>query len=276
VALIAFVVIQGGDGGVADFLTVSLLAVFALLIGMAFHERNRRNAELEERADRLERERDSEARAAVAEERTRIAREMHDVVAHSLSVMVVQAEAAEAMLDTDPERARRPLVAVQDTGRGALSELRRMLGVLREMAEEGPALAPQPGLAGLDGLVEQVTAAGLPVSVRVEGTPFPLPPGIDLSAFRIVQEGLTNALKHAGPARAEVLVRYGDRELELRVSDDGVGAASANGKPDGGGHGLVGMRERVAVYGGRLEAGPRPEGGFAIAARLPLEVLGVS
>jgi signal transduction histidine kinase len=186
-------------------------------------------------------------------------------------VMVVQAEAAEEMLDTDPERARRPLAAVQDTGRSALSELRRMLGVLRELADEGPALAPQPGLAALDVLVEQVTAAGLPVSVRVEGEPRPLPPGIDLSAYRIVQEGLTNALRHAGPARAEVVVRYGDRELELQVSDDGRGAATANG---GAGHGLVGMRERVAVYGGRLDAGPRPEGGFAIAARLPLEVLG--
>jgi len=271
VLLVLAVVAWDEEDNAVAFPLVGMIAVFAWLIGFAFHERGRRTAELEERADRLERERESEARAAVAEERTRIAREMHDVVAHSLSVMVVQAEAAEEMLDTDPERARRPLAAVQDTGRSALSELRRMLGVLRELADEGPALAPQPGLAALDVLVEQVTAAGLPVSVRVEGEPRPLPPGIDLSAYRIVQEGLTNALRHAGPARAEVVVRYGDRELELQVSDDGRGAATANG---GAGHGLVGMRERVAVYGGRLDAGPRPEGGFAIAARLPLEVLG--
>jgi signal transduction histidine kinase len=195
---------------------------------------------------------------------------MHDVVAHSLSVMVVQAEAAEAMLDADPERARRPLAAVQETGRSALGELRRMLGVLREMAEEGPALAPQPGLDGLDALVGQVRAAGLPVTVRIKGEPRPLPPGIDLSAYRIVQEGLTNALKHAGPARAEVLVAYDDDELELRVSDDGRGY---DPDADGAGHGLVGMRERVALYGGSLDAGPLPEGGFALSARLPLEVL---
>jgi signal transduction histidine kinase len=271
VALVVALVVwrdPGGDGG--DLVFALSLTGFAWLIGFAFHERNRRTAELEERAARLERERETEARAAVAEERARIAREMHDVVAHSLSVMVVQAEAAEAMLESDPERARRPLEAVQETGRSALGELRRMLGVLREMAEEGPALAPQPGLAGLDALVEQVREAGLPVTLRVEGEARALPPGIDLSAYRIVQEGLTNALKHAGPARAEVLISYGDDELALRVSDDGRGHDPAS---DGAGHGLVGMRERVALYGGTLEAGPLPGGGFALTARLPLEVL---
>jgi signal transduction histidine kinase len=181
--------------------------------------------------------------------------------------MVVQAEAAEAMLDGDPQRARRPLEAVQETGRSALTELRRMLGVLREMADEGPALAPQPGLAGLDALVASVRDAGLPVEVRVEGDPRPLPPGIDLSAYRIVQEGLTNALKHAGPARAEVVVGYDEREVRLQVSDDGRGHdPSANG-----GHGLMGMRERVALFGGELDAGPRPQGGFALTARLPVD-----
>jgi signal transduction histidine kinase len=249
---------------------VLAIAAVAWLVGFAYHERNRRTAELTARAERAERERETEARAAAAEERARIAREMHDVVAHSLSVMVVQAGAAEAMLDADPERARRPLAAVQQTGRSALTELRRMLGVLREMADEGPGLAPQPGLSALDELARQVREAGLPVNVRVEGEPRPLPPGIDLSAYRIVQEGLTNALKHAGPATAEVVVRYGPRELELVVRDDGRGRGpSANG----GGHGLLGMRERVALYGGDLTAGPRPEGGFALAARLPLEVL---
>lgn len=247
--------------------TVPILGV-AWLVGHTYRSSTRRTAELRERADRLERERETEARAAVAEERARIAREMHDVVAHSLSVMVVQAEAAEAMLDVDPERARRPLSSVQDTGRSALGELRRMLGALREAGEDGALLAPQPGLDGLGDLVESVRAAGLLVSVHVDGEPRPLPPGVDLSAYRIVQEGLTNALKHAGPARADVLVRYGDRELELRVSDDGRGHDPG---ANGGGHGLVGMRERVALYGGELEAGPRPEGGFRLRARLPLD-----
>jgi signal transduction histidine kinase len=269
--LIAFAVLHNPEGDAVDIFFVNAIAAVAWLIGFAFYSRNRRTVELTERAERAELARESEARAAAAEERARIAREMHDVVAHSISVMVVQAGAAEAMLDSDPERARRPLAAVQETGRGALTELRRMLGVLREMADEGAALAPQPGLAGLDELARQVREAGLPVSVRVEGEPRPLPPGIDLSAYRIVQEGLTNALKHAGPATAEVVVRYGRQDLELEVRDDGPGrAAPANG----GGHGLLGMRERVALYGGELAAGPRPGGGFALTARLPLEVIG--
>ena len=206
----------------------------------------------------------------MAEERSRIAREMHDVVAHSLSVMVVQAEAAEAMLDVNPERAHRPLAAVQETGREALTDLRRMLGALRAADDGAPSMAPQPGLAGLDALAEHVREAGLPVEVRIEGEPRPLPAGIDLSAFRIVQEGLTNVLKHAGPARAEVVVLYGEDEIALRVTDDGRGSGSGR---ENGGHGLVGMRERVAVYGGELTAGPRPapERGFALAARLPLD-----
>jgi len=269
VAAIGLVVVRDPQGELGDIVFVSAIASIAWLIGFAFYERNRRTAELTERAERAERARATEGRAAVAEERARIAREMHDVVAHSLSVMVVQAEAAEAMLDGDPDRARRPLAAVQQTGRDALGELRRMLGVLREMADESPDLAPQPGLSGIDELVEHVRQAGLPVSVRVEGDPRPLPPGIDLSAYRIVQEGLTNALKHAGPASAEVVLRYGAREIELEVRDDGRGGGSGNG----GGHGLLGMRERVALYGGDLSAGPRPEGGFALTARLPLETL---
>jgi signal transduction histidine kinase len=171
------------------------------------------------------------------------------------------------MLGTDPERARKPLAAVQNTGRTALTELRRMLGVLREF-EGGPQMAPQPGISGLASLAQQVRDAGLPVTLRVEGEPRPLPPVIDLSAFRIVQEGLTNALKHAGPARAEVLVRYEPDELLLEVRDDGRGD-----DPDanGGGHGLVGMRERVAVCGGEFTAGRREEGGFGVVARLPID-----
>jgi signal transduction histidine kinase len=266
--LAAIVLVVGLDpeGSWANLISSLPIAAIAWLIGHVLRANNERNAELRERAERLERERDAEARAAVAEERTRIAREMHDVVAHSLSVMVVQAEAAEEMLARDPERARRPLSAVQETGRTALTELRRMLGVLRE-AEGGPDLAPQPGLAGLDALAQQVRDAGLPVTVRVEGEPRPLSPTGDLQAYRIVQEALTNALKHAGPARAEVLVRYEPTEVVLEVVDDGRGYDPAT---DGGGHGLVGMRERVAVCGGVMSAGRRAQGGFEVVARLPI------
>jgi signal transduction histidine kinase len=268
VGAIVLVVTLDESGHWTNLLTTIPAAGFAWLVGYVYRANTARTTELRERAERLERERETEARAAVAEERARIAREMHDVVAHSLSVMVVQAEAAEAMLDVDPERARRPLSSVQDTGRSALGELRRMLGVLRERDETGAPLAPQPGLDGLDELVESVRQAGLLVSVRIDGEPRPLPSGVDLSAYRIVQEGLTNALKHAGPARADVLVRYGDRELELRVSDDGRGHDPSS---NGGGHGLVGMRERVALYGGEIEAGPRPGGGYRLRVRLPLD-----
>ena len=268
--LVALLVVlaRDGEGSWTDVLTNGPILGFAWLVGHNYRSNRDRTAELRERADRLERERESEARAAVAEERTRIAREMHDVVAHSLSVMVVQAEAAEAMLDVDPERARRPLAAVQDTGRDALGELRRMLGALRESSGDAADLAPQAGLSELDALAAHVRDAGLPVRVRVEGEPRPLPAALDLSAFRIVQEGLTNALKHAGPARAEVLVRYGERELELEVIDDGRGHDPAS---TGEGHGILGMRERVALYGGRLTAGPRPgpDGGFSLCARIP-------
>ncbi len=266
--VIVLVVGLDTEGDWTNLISSVPIAVIAGLIGHMLRANNERNAELRERAERLERERDAEARAAVAEERTRIAREMHDVVAHSLSVMVVQAEAAEEMLARDPERARRPLSAVQETGRTALTELRAMLGVLRE-AEEGPDLAPQPGLAGIGALAQQVRDAGLPVTVRIEGEPRPLSPAGDLQAYRIVQEALTNALKHAGPARAEVLVRYEPSEVVLEVTDDGRGHDPA---ADGGGHGLVGMRERVAVCGGVMSAGRRAQGGFEVVARLPTGV----
>jgi signal transduction histidine kinase len=268
VVLVAILVVIARDteGSWTNLISTIPIAAIAWLVGHIFHANARRTAELRERAERLEREHDAEARAAVAEERTRIAREMHDVVAHSLSVMVVQAEAAEEMIGIDPERARKPLSAVQDTGRTALTELRRMLGALREV-DAGPDLAPQPGLAALESLAQQVREAGLPVTLRVEGEPRALSATTDLQAYRIVQEGLTNALRHAGPARAEVLVRYGPEEVVLEVTDDGRGH-----DPDanGGGHGLVGMRERVAVCGGELTAGRRPEGGFGVTARLPI------
>jgi signal transduction histidine kinase len=266
VATLVTVVALDPDGSWTDIISTGGVIGVAWLVGYILRSNANRTAELRERAERLEREREANARAAVAEERTRIAREMHDVVAHSLSVMVVQAEAAEEMLSLDPERARKPLSAVQETGRGALSELRRMLGVLREM-EEGPDLAPQPGLAGLDDLVAHVRDAGLPVEVRVEGEPRPLSATGDLQAYRIVQEALTNALKHAGPARAEVLVRYGPADVVIEVTDDGRGYDPAT---DGRGHGLIGMRERVAVCGGEMTAGRRPQGGFEVVARLPI------
>jgi signal transduction histidine kinase len=266
VATLAIVVGLDPEGDWTDFLTTGPTIGVAWLIGHIYRNNTTRTAELRERAERLEREREANARAAVAEERTRIAREMHDVVAHSLSVMVVQAEAAEEMLSLDPERARRPLSAVQETGRTALTELRRMLGVLREI-DEGPDLAPQPGLAGLDDLVAHVREAGLPVTLRVEGEPRPLSPTGDLQAYRIVQEALTNALKHAGPARADVLVRYEASDLVIEVTDDGRGY---DPNADGRGHGLIGMRERVAVCGGEMSAGRRAQGGFQVRARLPI------
>ena len=212
---------------------------------------------------RLERERDA-AEAAITEERARIARELHDVVAHAISVIVLQARGGRRMLETEPAETRTALDAIEHTGQTALTEMRRLVGLLREGDEE-LALAPQPSVARLDALVAHVRDAGLPVEVTLEGEPVELPPGVDLSAYRIVQEALTNALRHAGPARARETLRYADHGLEVEVADDGVGANGANGA----GHGLVGIRERVAVVGGELAAGPRPEGGFAVHARLP-------
>jgi signal transduction histidine kinase len=201
----------------------------------------------------------------VAEERARLARELHDVVAHAVSMVVVQAEAG-AAAGGPPDRVEEAFDAIADTGRTALAELRRLLGVLRSPGEAGPR-EPQPGVAQLEPLVESVRRAGLPVEVRVEGADRPLPPGVDLSAYRIVQEALTNSVKHAGPARASVLLRYGERDLELEVVDDGRGPRTGSAA----GHGLAGMRERTALLGGELDAGPAPGGGFTVRARLPLE-----
>jgi signal transduction histidine kinase len=223
--------------------------------------------ELRERASRAEREREERAAAATASERARIARELHDIVAHNVSLMVVQAEAADEMLERDkPERARTPIRTIEETGRAALTDMRRLLGLLRE-TDAQPALGPQPGIANLELLLVKMRDAGLPVGLEVEGEPKPLPPGVDLSAYRIVQEALTNALKHADGARARVLVRFTASALELEVVDDG---AVTNGAGADGGHGLVGMRERVALFGGELEAGPAVDGGYRVRARLPL------
>ena len=243
-------------------------ALLAWVLGDSMRYRRAYYANLEDRAARLERERDAQARVAAVAERARIARELHDVIAHNVSVMVVQADGASYALATDPGRAKEALAAISATGRQALAEMRRMLGVLRR-EEEGPseARAPQPGIGELGELLDQARMAGLPVSFTVEGTPQPPPGGVALAAYRIVQESLTNTRKHAGPvASASVVLRYSDAALVLAISDDGRGAAA----PDGAGHGLTGMRERVAMYGGSVAAGPRPGGGFEVVATLPL------
>jgi signal transduction histidine kinase len=242
------------------------LAIFWAM-GRLFRERLLRVAELEGRTQRLHRDRETLAVAAVAEERSRIARELHDIVAHSVSLMVVQAGAARHTLDrADPDTAE-ALESIETTGRQALVELRRLLGILRR-ADDGQSLAPMPGLGQVEALAEQLREAGLAVELRTEGQPVHLAPGIDLAAYRILQEALTNALKHAGPAQAHVVLRYKPHELELEVVDDGH---SQNPHGGGPGHGLVGMRERVSIYGGVLRAGPEADGGFAVRARLPLE-----
>jgi signal transduction histidine kinase len=251
-----------GDGSF-DIGAFVVLGV-AWFVGRALRRWRLEAVELGSRAQRLEREREQAARLAAAEERARIARELHDVVAHAVSVIVVQAQGAQRVLVGEQEPVRTALGSIESSGRQALVELRRMLGILRR-GDEDLALAPQASLRHLDGLVEHVREAGMPVDLRIEGEPEPLPPGLDVSAYRIVQEALTNALKHAGPARASVVVRYGADELELEIADDG----RTSGKGDGTGHGLVGMRERVAVVGGVLESGARPGGGFIVRARLP-------
>jgi signal transduction histidine kinase len=252
-------------GKVGDFIWISMVFTIAWAVGFGLGYKFREGDEAKERAERAEREREERARLAVAEERARIARELHDIVGHSVSVMTVQAAGVRSLLEPDQEREREALQVVEQTGREALAEMRRLVGVLRR-PEEAPALAPQPSLEHLDKLVEQAREAGLPVQLRVEGEPVQLATGLDLTAYRLVQEGLTNALKHARAKHAEVLVRYDDGHVELTVSDDGSG----DGGGESGGHGLVGMRERISVYGGELEVGPRPEGGFRLRARLPV------
>jgi signal transduction histidine kinase len=244
-----------------SFVTFSV----AWVIGFALGQRLRETDVTKRLAEQAELEREEQARLAVAEERARIARELHDVVGHSVSVMTVQAAAVRRLLEPDQEKEREALLVVEQTGREALAEMRRMVGVLRR-PEEGPALAPQPSLGNLDQLLANAREAGLPVELRVEGTPTELPPALDTTAYRIVQEALTNAVKHANAERAEVVVSYRNGTVELVVSDDGKGG----GDGDGSGHGLVGMRERVSVYGGELEAGPQAGGGFRLRATLPV------
>ncbi|TMJ95185.1 MAG: sensor histidine kinase [Actinobacteria bacterium] len=267
IGLAAGVVVTRNDPSqsASDFVGLGVFFGAVWLIGFVLGRKGEKAAAAELRAERLEREREVRAREAVAEERARIARELHDVVGHSVSVMTVQASAVRRLLKPEQEREREALEVVEQTGREALAEMRRLVGVLRR-PEEAPALAPQPSLEHLDRLVAKARESGLPVELRIEGTPSPLPPGVDLTAYRLVQEGLTNTIKHARASRAGVVVRYGEGEVEIFVTDDGDGG----GDGGGGGHGLVGMRERVSVYGGELEAGPSPGGGYGLRARLPL------
>ncbi|MEV4295467.1 sensor histidine kinase [Microbispora rosea] len=253
------------------WLSSSAFIVAVWLAGIYANTRRRYVESLVERAERAERDRDQQAHIAAAAERARIARELHDVVAHNVSVMVVQADGAGYAIDGDPEQARHAMQAISATGRQALAEMRRLVGVLRQDAgSPAEEYAPQPGVAQLGDLIKQVRDSGLPTEFTVSGAARTLPEGEQLAVYRIVQEALTNALKHGGPGtRAWVEMTYGGREIELRISDDGRGAAAPR---LAGGHGLIGMRERAAMYGGSVEAAPRPGGGFRVVARIPLGV----
>jgi signal transduction histidine kinase len=250
------VAVRGEPKGGASFTVITLVVM--LLVRRVLGDRERR-------AQIAERERDLVAREAVVEERARIARELHDVIAHHVSMIVLQAGAERRVLDGANTSTREVLETVERTGRSALTEMRRLLGMLRGDANEP--LTPQPGLRDVPILVTQLREAGLPVELNVKGERRELPVGIELSAYRIVQEALTNSLKHAGEARASVNIRYGPDSLELEIADDGAGASAP---VPSGGHGLVGMRERVALYGGRLDAGRRPSGGFVVRVLLPV------
>jgi signal transduction histidine kinase len=254
-----------GDGG--TLVLDGLIMAAGWWLGNGARRRQEAVAAARQRAAELEEAREELARRAVTEERLRIARELHDVVAHSMSIIAVQSGVGVHVLDSQPEEARKALAAVEATSRQALVEMRRLLGVLREEAEPRGSLAPAPGLAEVEALAAEVARAGVRVEVHIEGTPCELPAGLDLSAYRIVQEALTNVVRHAGPATARVAVRYSPGQVALEVVDDGRGP----GAEDRGGHGLAGMRERAALYGGTLEAGPVPGGGFRVAATLPVE-----
>jgi signal transduction histidine kinase len=244
--------------------------VGAIVAGLVVRNRERIFVDTERRAAEAEADRLAEAERAVAKERSRIAREMHDVVAHSMSVVAVQAAAGREIVHTDPDKAARVFARIEAVGRESLTELRRMLGVLREVGDESPSLAPQPGVAEIADAVEQSNAAGVATQLIVHGQQRPLPAGVELTAFRIVQEALTNVRKHAGrPAAATVSIDYAPGAVVLEIVDDGRGAATSMSSL-GAGHGLLGMRERAEIYGGEFSAGPRPGGGFAVRASLPL------
>jgi signal transduction histidine kinase len=260
----AIVIYNDPSAETGDLVFTPLLFAIGWLAGYALRARADEAEEAEARAAQAEREREAAARVAVAEERTRIARELHDVVAHAVSVMVLQVGAVRHRLAGSSPEDTEALAGVERTGRTALAEMRRLLGAMRSDGDEA-ALAPQSGLSRLGGLAEEVGHAGLPVRLHIHGEPYPLPHGLDVSAYRIIQEGLTNALRHAGASRAEVEVRYRSEELCLEVRDDGRGGAV-----DGGGYGLIGIRERVKIYGGEMSTDTGSDGGFVLRARLPV------
>src|SRR3954453_18174514 len=269
-ALIWTEVLLANNTVTSDFLFTALLVFGPWLVGRIVAARVELAAELRDKANRLEREQDKQAQLAVAQERARIARELHDVVAHNVSVMVVQAAAARRMIDHDASKAKEALGSVEQTGRAALREMRRVVGMLGQRDEE-LALAPQPSVEELDWLIDRAREAGLDVDLTIEGDKKRLESGVDLSAFRIVQEALRNTLKHAGPAKAQVTLKYSEHDVEVDVSDNGRGVRAP---PENGavtGQGLLGMRERVAMLGGEIEAGYRKDGGFGVHAKLPLE-----
>lgn len=263
----AIVVVHDPTHTVTEPFLLTGLFVLSWFAGWALRDRGVRAEAAEQRARDAERERETAARIAVAEERIRIARELHDVVAHAVSVMVLQVGAVRHRLPASDSRDSEALLGVEQTGREALTEMRRLLGALRQGDEE-PELGPQPGLARLEPLLDEVRRAGLPVHLRVEGEPVPLPGAIDLSAYRIVQEGLTNALKHAHARNADVVLHYGADALGIDVRDDGDGTGV--GVVASGGYGLAGIRERIRIYGGEMTTGTANGGGFVLRARLPM------
>ena len=255
--------------GPQALLDASLVLLLWVVVRSSFARRVQARI-LEERSAQLARDRVENARAAVADERARIARELHDVVAHSMGVIVVQAQGADRIMETDPAGAHEALNAIAITGREALDEMHRMVGLLRR-PEEGSGLRPQPGLSQLDRLVDQARQTGLQLAVEVTGWVRPLPAGLDLAAYRIIQEALTNCRKFAYGAPARLLLHYADHILDIEVMNDDPLHVETADPTAGSGHGLVGMKERVALYGGRFTAGPRPEGGYAVRASLPLD-----
>src|SRR5215475_5471666 len=261
----AIIVYNDPRHAAADFIFTPALFAIAWLAGFALRERAVQAEAAEERARQAERERETAARIAVAEERTRIARELHDIVAHAVSVMVLQVGAVRHRLPAALAEDREALIGVEQAGRAALTEMRHLLDAMRDDGEPAE-LGPQPGLDRLDALLRDIGGAGLPVRLHVDGDPLELPRGIDISAYRIVQEGLTNALRHAHATQAEVGLRYTSDQLRIEVSDNGRGAAGS----DGLGHGLIGIHERVKLYGGEMSTATTNGGGFTLTARLPL------
>jgi signal transduction histidine kinase len=248
-----------------------LLGGAAWVLGDAVRIRRGHVVQLEDRALRLEHERAERVKQAVTEERQVIARELHDVVAHNVSVMVAQAGAAQRIFHDQPDEALGALGAIENSGREALVEMRRLTGFLRTEHDQVDGRSPLPGLSNLEALVDQVEEAGVPITLTIEGRRRPLPVGLDLSAFRIVQEALTNTLKHAGPTTANVVVRYGDRRLDLTITDQGLGGTNGNANGSRPGYGQLGMRERVALFGGELRMGPLRDGGYRVSASLPMD-----